>query len=196
MGPVALTARVPERFRASLTIRRWNPHAWRIDGKGTVDLSPGPAPFPASYPRRGALFSLGRGMSNCIDVPLEPTTSAGFSSARRAGAMRIDERTLVSRIGSTRGWRASPTLVDALLLFALGCSSPPHAQQGASGGLLHRLISRRGGPSTTLGHDFSKVPPGQTIPAAGLGVDLVRSRTSPPVDSALSVTHGFSRDIR
>ena len=84
---------------------------------------------------------------------------------------------------ATRVFRTGPLRIGlaALVLIGLGCSA-------------ERGVRRRTEPAdskpATLGSDFKEAPAGQTIPPAGIGVDMVRNptttRTNPLVETSFT----------
>lgn len=89
-----------------------------------------------------------------------------------------------------RSWTAWGTAVATLL--GAGCALDRHSERTPSGMAPRATV--RDPSSPTLGTDFFSVPRGQTIPASGLGVDLVRDSAS-RVDPGLIMTElpGTSR---
>jgi hypothetical protein len=83
----------------------------------------------------------------------------------------------------SRAWRwarfmmSGTTLVVALALS--GCGNLRREARDRPG-LLHRNPTGPESSGSTIGHDLRRMPAGTTIPATGLGVDLVRSHGDEP----------------
>ncbi len=74
----------------------------------------------------------------------------------------------------------------SLLMTSAGCSA--HRPATEEHHLFRQHFPHGGDNRSTLGHDFRAAPRGQTIPASGLGVDLVKETTPSDRDSALLPT--------
>jgi hypothetical protein len=70
-----------------------------------------------------------------------------------------------------QGWDRA-VLIALLALLGAGCTHGRFAGRP----------SKDLGSTPTIGTDFHSVPPGQTIPPAGLGVDLVRGESDAKKD--------------
>jgi hypothetical protein len=84
--------------------------------------------------------------------------------------------------------RVVVTFLLPLLVLGTGCSAgrgslhPPRSW--------HRKYPPGSDPST-IGTDFRKVPPGRTIPPAGLGVDLVQGESDAKRDASATTASAW-----
>jgi hypothetical protein len=98
-------------------------------------------------------------------VTMESRRNEGAQEKRRPGG---------------QGWDRA-VLIALLALLGAGCTHGRFAGRP----------SKDLGSTPTIGTDFHSVPPGQTIPPAGFGVDLVRGESDAKKDETTVQAAGF-----